>query len=124
MSPFDPFVGLPYGVRSRGPTAYDCWGLVVEVYRQALGIHLPLFGDAASGADEDRLFREERDFVRPVERAELFDLVLIRERPWHIGLWAGRASILHMPFEGTSIIEPVTRFGRRIEGYYRHVERL
>ncbi len=122
-SPFDPFVGLPYAERGRGPDAFDCWGLVVEVYRVGLDLRLPLYGDAATCAEEDRLFRHERAFVRQVERPDLFDLVLIRERPWHIGLWAGRGHLLHMPFAKTSVIEPISTFGRRVEGFYRHVDR-
>ncbi len=34
------YVGLPYLAGGRGP-AWDCWGLVVEVYKNELGVQLP-----------------------------------------------------------------------------------
>jgi cell wall-associated NlpC family hydrolase len=40
------YVGKPYLLGARGPDAYDCWGLVMAVYRDQLGTTLPDWGVA------------------------------------------------------------------------------
>ena len=55
------YVGLPYKELGREKPALDCWGLIYHVYREQLGIELPLFDDktaahlariAQGGADD------------------------------------------------------------------------
>ena len=127
----DDFVGVPWRDRGRDRNGCDCWGLARLVYRERLGIDLPSYvDDYASTADRsalDGLIRGEREPWRPVtaDAAELFDVVLLRERPWHIGVVAGAGLMLHMPRGQTSTIEPY-RTGRhrlRIDGLYRHEDR-
>lgn len=36
-----PLLSLPWEAGGRGPTTYDCWGLLVKVYRERLSIELP-----------------------------------------------------------------------------------
>lgn len=37
------YIGKPWRPAARGPEAFDCWGLVMAVYRECLGIELPEF---------------------------------------------------------------------------------
>jgi cell wall-associated NlpC family hydrolase len=39
-------IGMPHVLGARGPDAYDCWGLCVEVYSRA-GVRLPDYGAGA-----------------------------------------------------------------------------
>jgi len=39
-------IGKPHVLGARGPDAYDCWGLCVEVYARA-GVRLPDYGAGA-----------------------------------------------------------------------------
>lgn len=43
------FVGLPYREAARGPDAYDCYGLVMAVFRVLRGVELPDWYQMAPG---------------------------------------------------------------------------
>lgn len=81
-------------------------------YRLLLGLEL---GDLV----------ETEEWVE-VEDAKRLDVVLMRERPWHVGVVVGRGLMLHMPEQRTSVIEPYTtgRHARRVTGLYRHTSQL
>jgi cell wall-associated NlpC family hydrolase len=126
---FDRYIGLPWLDRGRTPAGVDCWGLVRLVYAGELGIDLPNRADDYSNAGDRHailpLVEEARpDWTRISGGAGArFDLVLIRQAPWHVGVIVGRGLMLHIPEGGTSCIEPYTtgRWGNRVEGTYRHI---
>ncbi len=39
------YIGLPWVAYARGPTSFDCWGLVLDVLEKQFNIHLPQFLD-------------------------------------------------------------------------------
>ncbi|MGN6549766.1 MAG: NlpC/P60 family protein [Pararhizobium sp.] len=128
---FDRYVGLPWLDRGRTCDGVDCWGLLRLVYAGELGIELPSFAtDYADTSDRGRinvLVAEERDPWVPVERGreQPCDVVLIRERPWHVGAVVRRGLMLHIEQDRSSVIEPYTtmRHAARVEGIYRHISR-
>lgn len=130
MAPLDAFVGLPWSDRGRTPEGCDCYGLALLVYRDVLGIALRTYDEPLTGAgtaDHDRRFleaeRQRREFLPiPLGTERLYDVVLLRERPWHIGIVARRGWMLHMPVGQTSVMEQFTtgRHALRVEGVYRH----
>jgi len=130
MFAFSDFVGVPWKERGRGPEAFDCWGLAGAVYLAGLGIELPSLADQYASAKDkealDRLIDGQREPWTAVTRGRAFDLVLMRERPWHVGIVTRPGFMLHMPAGGTSVIEPYTtgRHACRVEGIYRHESQL
>jgi len=44
-------IGKPHVLGARGPDAYDCWGLCVEIYARA-GVRLPDYGAGALTRDD------------------------------------------------------------------------
>jgi cell wall-associated NlpC family hydrolase len=46
------YIGKPFRSGARGPDAYDCWGLVIDVYRRLYGIDLPDFDIAATAVHQ------------------------------------------------------------------------
>jgi hypothetical protein len=50
---FDKYVGLQYGFKGRGPT-YDCYGLVILVYREMAALELPSFAESYTSDDDRR----------------------------------------------------------------------
>jgi cell wall-associated NlpC family hydrolase len=112
MSRFDRYIGLPWLECGLTEAGCDCEGLLRLVYAGELGIELigPLVRadwiPVAAGAE------------RPL------DALLLHQAPWHVGVVAGRGMMLHMPENGLSCIEPYStgRWGRRLEGLYRHRE--
>ena len=59
MNAFDRYVGIPYADKGRetgNGDALDCWGLLVKVYREQLGIELPSYSDRyVTAADREAL---------------------------------------------------------------------
>lgn len=125
---FSHLVGVPWRDRGRDLAGCDCWGLHRIAVRIGLGVELPSYReDYAGPADRaaiQALMDGDRSLWRPVERGaeRPFDLVLLRGNPWHVGTVVSRGRMLHVPEGHTSVIEPFAtgRFGRRIEGLYRH----
>lgn len=95
-------IGRPFAHRGRGPEAFDCWGLVMEVYRQTFGIELPDYA-----ADGSRTHRAAAAALVDGERGAWIelspsaerpgDVILLRRfgRPLHLGLVMGRRRFLH-----------------------------
>lgn len=125
---WDDLVGIDWLAHGRDRAGCDCWGLHRLVMAEGAGIELPSYAsDYATTQDRlaiqdlidggrgayDRVHRED---ARP------FDLVLLYGDPWHVGTIVRSCLMLHMPEGRTSVIEPLTlgRFGRRVEGIYRH----
>lgn len=106
------YVGLPWQERGLTPDGCDCEGLLRMVYAGELGISLmgPL---------------DRADWIPVVAGMERpLDAILLRQAPWHVGVIVRRGLMLHIPEGGSSCIEPYDtgRWGRRVEGIYRHRE--
>lgn len=112
MNAINRYIGLPWLDRGQTADGCDCEGLLRLVYAGELGITL--------AAPLDRA-----DWILVAAGAERpLDAILIRQAPWHVGVVVRRGLMLHMPEGGTSCIEPFDtgRWGRRVEGIYRHRE--
>lgn len=126
-------VGLRFEDGGRGPDAYDCWGLVREVYQQC-GIELPNYPiscqDAAAIAAAVNAERR-LDLVRPVWRqvpaaqplAVVVFCVRIDRFPTHLGVCIDAATALHtMRSSGACLLKLDSTFwAQRIVGYYEWI---
>lgn len=132
MSPFDPFVGIPYADRGRSRAGCDCYGLVWLVMRELRGIEMPAFADAyvtaADSAFLARLIAGEVLAWDPVtlEQARPFDGVLMRRGRSlsHIGIVVEPGRLLHVDEGGESRIERYTAppVSLCVAGFYRYRE--
>ena len=130
-NPLDTYVGIPYIKGESGGSGCDCWGLVVMVYRDLLGVELPLYQDyRTSAADVEavaNLVAGAPDSWHEISGSEAtyLDLVIIRAAgiESHVGLLAGSGMILHTtPQVGRSVSERASsiRLSRRISRYARY----
>jgi cell wall-associated NlpC family hydrolase len=115
----------PYKLNGRGPDSYDCWGLVMEVYRR-LGITL---------LDINNVVLSRRDIIRMMQAHEPmtgfqecqgdpkdFDL-LYDARKGHVGMIVGNKvlhaadgfGVVYMPLDMFKLTNPYAR-------YYAHRE--
>ena len=91
------FVGTPYARGGESPErGFDCSGLVVYVYRTALGIELP------------RRVADLRSVGKPVRRSDLEpgDLVFYNTRHRrfsHVGIYVGDGRFVHAPRPGARV---------------------
>lgn len=115
-------IGKPYAPHGRGPDAYDCFGLAIEVLSR-YGIALP----DAYYLDENRSFNSiviedvAREYVIPkVETPEDGDLVVMRINgvPSHIGVYIGDGKCIHA-WRPAVKVSDMTSIRNKIEGIYR-----
>lgn len=113
------YVGVPFVENGRTRDGWDCWGLVLAVYRDRLGLELPdyrwsppygpLEKLAAFGVAVDRV--KFLDLAAPIDGPEAWAIGLVRanNRPHHVGVSIG-GGVLHAQRYGGTVYVPVNRF--------------
>lgn len=125
------YIGAPFAKGGRGPRAFDCWGLVCEVYARHLGISLPLHDEIGTG-DHRRVALQMQQSVGTapwvrVEDIHPFDVMVARRDPHsrypgHVGVMLDATRVLHV-WEGRDVHISRVRepsLAGLILGYYRH----
>lgn len=127
------YLTVPFVDGGRSVKGADCWGLVCTVYRECLGITLPVYGDI--GAEETlRIRRAMKEGVvsgtwRRVSDPVDFDvagmLLPNGERLGHVGIVVSGYGVLHTEKAGGAMIEDLksATLRNRIVGYWRHESR-
>lgn len=101
------YLGKPWAPGGLGPDAYDCWGLVRAVYRERLGIELPVVDvESLSPLATRRALAQhpERMHWRVLVEPEPYAVALMSygSRPHHVGIWTGEG-VLHA-VEGAGVL--------------------
>lgn len=106
------YLGIPYLQGGRTTEGCDCWGLVVIVYDEELGIALPKF--------DDRDLRFESNFGR-VETPAEFDVVLLaRAHRLHTGIILNASGdIFHTTENSQAVIARASAFSTETPEFYR-----
>jgi cell wall-associated NlpC family hydrolase len=114
-------LGKPWRKDARGPDAYDCAGLLLEIQRR-LGRAVPNWTSDQSGLDAAAAQWERISDPRPGD-AILFTSV---DPPWHVSVVCGGGYMIHAR-EGAGVVrERYNSFPwhARIEGFYRWKQAL
>lgn len=97
------WLGTPYKYGGEDRDGVDCSGLVLRVYKDALGIPLP------------RNSREQKDYCGSIERDKLMpgDLVFFsgdrdRKKVSHVGIYVGDNNMIHASSSQGVIISDIT----------------
>ena len=109
-------VGLPY-------SAFDCYELARLFYRKVLDIGLEkLYEFKPEDGDAEEIAQNEKQKFIKVSDPEFGDLILIRHMGLlcHIGIYISQREFLHTQKGTGSIIDKLSRWEKRIEGYYRY----
>ena len=126
------YVGLPYLANGRTTAGLDCWGLVVLVYCEELGIQLPSLATEYMGTNPDNstiidLVTQTKEAWEQVTDPKLGDVCVfnILGEPIHVGIYIGEQKFLHVREGEYSVIESLDsyKWNRRLEGTYRYVEK-
>jgi cell wall-associated NlpC family hydrolase len=122
-------IGKPYSRGGRGPNAFDCWGLIMEVAKRA-GIELPDIEVPKNEVKRGRIVSvQKRDNFIRLERFEPYCLVLLRiiddnnNLAWHVGFVLENCGrFIHttgkMGVNISSLGDP--KWNLHIEGFYRY----
>jgi cell wall-associated NlpC family hydrolase len=109
-------LGKPFREGARGPDAYDCVGLLLEVERR-LGYSVPEWGSHA------RVLETAISHWESVTDPQPGDGLLIRsdEPRWHVAVVCGNNYMIHAHPDCGVVRERYNSFPwqARIEGYYR-----
>lgn len=123
LSKYRAFVGLDY------EPPHGCFRLIEQVYRDLYGIELGGLDEGLDQADSHsrtaRIQRALAELCIEVDGPREGDVVIIRNRPWHIGLVIEPGLMLHSYRGGTSCIENYQgmRWKSRVQGFFRHKSR-
>jgi cell wall-associated NlpC family hydrolase len=126
----DNYIGMPFKCDGKDRTGLDCWGLVALVYKEQLGIELPLYKGVFTDLSQACLRRVaatmkyERRKWHEVKDPQLYDVIMLRsgEYAWHVGLVINKREMLHVEVGIDSVVEEFTgrQWKDRIEGFYRY----
>ena len=109
-------LGKPFLDGGRGPDAYDCVGLLLEVERR-LGRPIPSWGSHA------RLLAAAKQQWEPTTDPQPGDGILLYsdDPPWHLGVVAGGGYMIHSHPSCGVVRERYNAFPwqNRIEGFYK-----
>jgi cell wall-associated NlpC family hydrolase len=116
-------IGIPFVLGARGPEAYDCYGLLIELYKR-LGKAIPDLRSPQSGPLITALATSEvaRTWVA-VERSTVNSMTLIRT-PFslHVGMALPHGKLIHSwENSGGVVVERLSDWERRIIGHYIYV---
>ncbi len=118
-------VGKPFADGGRGPEAYDCWGLALEVFRR-YGVELPDYriGAYDSAAIYGTYQREKRRWIE-IRAGEppVPALIFMRFNAAvgnHVGVYLGAGRFIHAREKALSCIERTDHlyWKQAIVGYY------
>lgn len=114
-------IGKPYIVHGRGPEAYDCYGLVLEVAHR-YGKSLP---DAFYESTSREFNADLIDTTKPTIKAQRIDtpiegavvVITVGKEPNHVGVCLGDGNFIHCGKYGVRV-ETLASVSKRIEGFY------
>lgn len=109
-------LGKPFQEGARGPAAYDCVGLLLELQRR-LGIAAPEFASTPAQLAPALAYWERVSDPQPG------DGILLRsdDPPWHVAVVCGGGYMIHAHPSCGVVRERYNAFPwhKRIEGFYR-----
>ena len=124
------YVGKPWKSGCGGPDVFDCWGLVVDVYRRLYGRTLKLIPVPENNLKAliqtiDK--HPERRHWKTILLSEEGAVALMRQSryPIHVGLWVevDGGGILHC-IQGAGVVfqtlQALELIGWKVDAYYRY----
>jgi cell wall-associated NlpC family hydrolase len=124
------YVGVPYLINGRDRDGWDCWGLVLAVFREQRGVDLPDWRVEKTSNKRDEIAEAIRAIGDAVEREQTFGrahrlagpvdfsiaVVERNGRPNHVGVIV-EGGVLHCSHKtGGTVFEPIARFEREYPG--------
>jgi len=119
------YIGIPYKEACWGPEYYDCWGLIVLIYKNEfdIDIHKNMIMYVDKRDKVDRLLEYVSSWTN-IDKPEIGDgiLFLIASKLPHCGVYIGDNKMLHTIDGISSCIQRIDnhRWKSRFEGYYRY----
>lgn len=100
-------LGKPYKAHARGPDAYDCYGLVIEVERR-LGHTMPdLYKKLSEGDPHDIDYSAEMTGLEKTDVPSFGDVIVFfkKGRIYHTGVYLKNDDFIHCNKQGVHIMK-------------------
>jgi cell wall-associated NlpC family hydrolase len=121
----DDWVGIPHVKRGRSKDGADCFGLVILLSREILGVEIPDQGHSRQSAIENDAKGSLRSLYARPDCPQIGDLLLfnIGPHPIHCGFYVDEKRMLHSAANIGSVLErwDCGAWAARLEGIYRYV---
>lgn len=116
-------VGKPYAEGGRGPNSYDCWGVVMYIYRKH-GLNLYNYPVSFANMDARQMsdyINEKKKYWVNVGRPQLLAVVLFNDfkgNAAHVGVCLDNEKFIHAE-EGVGVcIDRIEKWKPFVQGYY------
>jgi len=122
------YIGIPFKSRGRNPEKHlDCWGLVLSVYRNELGITGLTDFEYGQASDIKRvkfLIEDNKPKWNEVQQPQKYDIVVlsIADEPFHVGVMLGSDKFIHAQSGTRSCIQKTSslQWKSRLDSFYRY----
>lgn len=113
-------VGKPYATGGRGPEAYDCYGLVMEIHKRR-GITLPDYESPEDFEIISQIINREKILWEECEeKPGAVILIGGKKIQHHVATYLGFGKIIHVTKDvGSVSIDRLNFFEKRIVGFYQ-----
>ena len=122
MFEYEDLIGLPFVDGGRGPAAYDCWGVAMELFKRQ---GKPVKDYPINAVDVDGIAKQmhnDESLWHKLEAPFLGCLVLLRLTPgcWanHVGIYIGDGRFIHSYVVTGVCIDRLRKWKSRIVGFY------
>jgi cell wall-associated NlpC family hydrolase len=117
-------IGAPFAYGGRGPDAFDCYGLVRELYRRHFGVTLPDYTtpENGNGAKISALMACQMNLWQEVTPQPGAVLLMRIAGNSHCAFQLDPLYLIHA-WDGSKsvVVERIDTWRHRIQGYYRYV---
>lgn len=122
MFEYEDLIGLPFVDGGRGPAAYDCWGLAMELFKRQ---GKPVKDYPINAVDVDGIanqMHKDESLWHKLEAPKEGCLVLLRLTPgcWanHVGIYIGYGRFIHAYVVTGVCTDRLRKWKSRIVGFY------
>lgn len=115
---FCDLIGAPFEYGGRGPEEYDCYGLLMEMYKR-IGIDIPDYGSSSQGAEIIAMMMGKVHEWREVGPILGCTILIKLPMSMHVGFLLPYKKFIHTSRStGGVTIEYLRNWERRVLGYY------
>lgn len=115
-------IGTPFKYGGRGNGYYDCYGLVIELYRRLFNIELPDYQSPTTAREIAKLMRGELHLWRPTEHPRRGTVMFMKLGEFtHVAMYLGENRFIHTcEATGGVCIERMSNWFNKIERYFEY----